>query len=131
MTEMAVEGAFKVMSWDERPYDEAPGHPTFTHTRATHELTGGIQGEASICYLTVYRPDRSASFVGFVTVTGAIGARQGSFVMQNVGTYENGVAKGRWSVIPGLGTGALRGIRGDGHFAAGERDASYLLNVSF
>ena len=131
MIQMAVAGAFKTMSWDETPYDEAPGQPKFTHARVTHELTGGIEGEASICYLMVYRPDRTASFVGLVMVTGAIGDREGSFVMQDVGTYENGVAKGRWSVIPGLGSGALRSIRGDGYFAAGEHDASYLLNVSF
>ena len=130
MTEMAVEGAFRVMNWDERPYDEAPGQPKFTHARVTHELTGGIEGEASICYLMVYRPDRTASFVGLAMVTGAIGNRQGSFVMQDIGTYENGVARGRWTILPGLGSGGFRKIRGDGHFAATGENASYYLDVT-
>ena len=111
-------GTFHTMSWDEEQYDAAPGHPKFTHARVTHELRGAIEGEASICYLLAYRPDHRASFVGFAMVTGKVGDKSGSFVMQDIGTFENGVAKGRWTILPGLGTGALHAIRGDGHFAA-------------
>jgi hypothetical protein len=120
----------KVVSWDERPYDAAPGQPKFTHAHVTHELSGAIEGEASICYLMAYRPDESASFVGLATVTGSIGERAGSFVMQDTGTFENGVAKGRWTILAGLGSGAFEGIRGDGHFAVGPMGASYLLDVT-
>ena len=128
MTQLA--GAFRVMEWDEKPYDRAEGHPKFAHVRATHELTGNIEGEASVCYLMAYRPDETAAFVGLVMVTGAVGSEEGTFLMQDAGTFENGVAKGRWMILPGFGTGDLRDIRGEGHFAAGKDDASYLLNVS-
>ncbi len=124
-----LEGTFQIMSWEEERYDAAPGQPKFTHARVVHELTGAIDGEASICYLMAYRPDNTASFVGLATVTATIDGRAGSFVMQDVGTFENGVAKGRWTILPGLGSGALRGIRGEGHFAAGGSSASYLLDV--
>jgi hypothetical protein len=79
----------------------------------------------------VYRPDESASFVGLVTVTGKIGGRDGSFVMQDIGTFENGVARGRWTVLPGLGSGAMTGIRGDGHFASDGNSATYRLEVEW
>jgi Protein of unknown function (DUF3224) len=128
MTQLA--GTFHTMSWDEEQYDAAPGHPKFTHARVTHELHGAIEGEASICYLLSYRPDHAASFVGFAMITGKIGDKSGSFVMQDVGTFENGVAKGRWTILPGLGSGGLHSIRGDGHFAAGAAGASYLLDVT-
>jgi hypothetical protein len=124
-----LEGTFRVMSWEEKQYDAAPGLPKFTHARVTHELMGAIEGEASICYLMVYRPDETANFVGLAMVTGTIDGRDGSFVMQDVGTFENGVAKGRWTILPGLGSGELRGIRGDGHFASGGDGASYRLDV--
>lgn len=124
-----LEGRFRMMSWDEAPYDAALGQPKFAHARVTHELTGAIQGEASICYLMVYRPDQSASFVGLATITGIIGERAGSFVLQDVGTYENGVARGRWTILHGLGSGGLRDIRGDGHFAAAGENASYYFDV--
>ena len=125
-----LEGRFRVVSWDEERYDAADGQPKFTHTRTVHELTGAIEGEASICYLMVYRPDASASFVGLATVTGTIGGKNGSFVMQDVGTIENGVSRGRWTILPGLGSGGLRNVRGDGHFASTNEGASYFLDVT-
>ena len=124
-----LEGTFNVVSWDEKQYDAAPGQPKFTHARVVHELMGAIKGEASICYLMVYRPNETANFVGLATVTGTIDGRDGAFVMQDVGTFENGVARGRWTILPGLATGALHGIRGDGHFASDGDGASYLLDV--
>jgi hypothetical protein len=112
-----VTGAFKVMCWDERPYDQASGQPRLTHADVTHELLGGIE------------EDNTASFVGLVRVTGAIGERSGSFVMQDVGVFEGGVARGRWTILPGLGTDGLRDIRGEGHFAATHESASYSLDI--
>lgn len=125
-----LEGTFRVVSWDEQRYDAADGYPTFTHARVVHELAGGVEGEASICYLMVYRPDTTASFVGLATITATIGDKSGSFVMQDVGATENGVSRGRWVVLPGLGSGALRDLRGDGHFASSDGEATYLLDVS-
>ena len=124
-----LEGTFTVMSWEEKRYDAAAGQPKFTHARATHELLGAIEGEASICYLMVYRPNDTASFVGLATITGTIDGKVGSFVMQDVGMFEDGVAKGRWTILPGLSSGALSGIRGEGHFASGSEGGSYLLDV--
>jgi hypothetical protein len=125
-----LEGKFRTLSWDEKQYDKAEGQPKFTHARVVHELSGAIEGEASICYLMVYRPDESAHFVGLATITGKIEGREGSFVIQDVGTYENGVARGRWTILPGLGAGSLYSIRGDGHFAAVGENASYYLDVT-
>lgn len=126
-----LEGTLTTVSWEEERYDAAPGQPKFTHARVVHELAGAIAGEASICYLMVYRPDASASFVGLATVTGSIDGHLGSFVMQDVGAFENGVARGRWTVLPGLGSGAMSGIRGDGYFASDGSSATYRLDVEW
>ena len=128
MTEL--EGTLTTVSWEEERYDAAPGQPKFTHARVVHELAGAITGEASMCYLMVYRPDESASFVGLATVTGTVEGRNGSFVMQDIGTFENGVARGRWIVVPGLGSGAFADVRGDGHFASDGSSATYRLELS-
>ena len=126
-----VTGAFKTMGWDERPYDHAGGQAKLTRAVVTHELLGGIEGEASVAYLMGYREDNTASFVGLVRVTGAIGERSGSFVMQDVGTFENGAAKGRWTIVPGTSTGDFQGISGEGSFDAMHDSATYTLEVSF
>src|SRR5215510_368014 len=90
-----LEGTFRVMSWEEKQYDAAPGQPKFTHARVTHELMGAIEGEASICYLMVYRTDETPIFGGLGTVTATIAGTGGSIVLQDTGTFENGVARGR------------------------------------
>jgi hypothetical protein len=125
-----LEGGFNVVSWDEEPYDRVPDQPRFSHVRSVYELRGSIEGEASLCYLLAYAED-VAHFTGFALITGEIGGRSGSFVMYDTGTYDNDVAKGRWTIIPGLGRGALRGLRGTGHFATGPTGSTYLLDVTF
>ena len=124
-------GAFKVMGWDERPYDEVAGEPKLTRADVTYELSGGIEGEASVTYLMAYRTDESASYLGLARVTGTIGGRSGSFVARDVGAYENGIAKSRWAILPGFGTGDFRDIRGEAHLSASHTSASYLLDVDF
>ncbi|HTE46800.1 MAG TPA: DUF3224 domain-containing protein [Gemmatimonadaceae bacterium] len=125
-----VTGTFKTLGWEETPYDKAAGQPTLVHADATNELTGDIEGEASVAYLMGYG-SHCATFVGLARVTGKVGDREGSFVMQDIGTFENGVASGRWTILPGLGSGALRDLRGDGHFAAGPEEVSYTMDLSF
>lgn len=122
-------GAFRVMGWEERLYDDVPGQPKLAHADATYELLGGIAGEASVSYLMAYRPERTASYVGLIRVTGKIGEHQGSFVARDVGSCINGIAKSRWTILPGLGTDGLRDIRGEGHFTASDHGSSYLFDI--
>ena len=75
--------------------------------------------------------NRTASFVGLARVVGRIGERSGTFVMQDVGTFENGIAKGKWTILSGTSTGDLAGISGDGHFDTKHDNATYTLEVSF
>ena len=52
-------------------------------------------------------------------MTGRIGGKAGTFVLQRIGAFEGGVAKESYSVVPGSATGDLRGLRGDGSTAVG------------
>jgi hypothetical protein len=63
--------------------------------------------------------DGSATFVGLERVIGQIRGKAGSFVLQRTGVFENGAAKESYVVVPGSGTGALRGLRGEGASAVG------------
>lgn len=126
-----VTGTFKTLGWEETPYDGAADMPKLVQAKVCEELEGGIEGEASISYLMAYRDDHVASFVGLVRVVGRIGDRSGTFVMQDIGTVECGVARGYWTILPASSTGELTGIRGDGHFTAGPERVSYTMDVSF
>jgi Protein of unknown function (DUF3224) len=110
---------FAIKSWDEKPYSEGPDLPKLTRAAVTKTFTGDIDGEGHVAYLMMYGSDGSATFVGLERVVGHLGGKSGSFVLQRAGTFENGVAKESYVVIPGSGTGELRGLRGEGESALG------------
>jgi hypothetical protein len=111
--------SFEIKSWDEKPYNEIDGAPKLTRASVTKSFQGDIEGEGTLEYLMVYRANGVASFVGLERVVGRIGDRTGTFVLQHSGTFEGGKATVTWSVVPGSGTGDLRGLRGQGGFSSG------------
>ena len=110
---------FTITSWDEKPYSEGPDLPKLTRAAVTKMFTGDIAGEGQLEYLMMYGNDGSATFVGLERVVGQLAGKGGSFVLQRTGVFENGVAKESYFVIPGSGTGELRGLRGEGTSAVG------------
>lgn len=105
---------FAIKSWDEKPYGEDPHLPKLTRASVTKTFTGDLQGDAQVEYLMMYRGDGSATFVGLERFVGRIGTRSGAFVLERTGVFEEGKAKESYSVIPGSGTGDLRGLSGSG-----------------
>ncbi len=121
---------FQVKSWDEKPYNEIDDGPKLTRVSVTKSFSGDIEGEGTLEYLMIHRDDGSASFVGLERVVGRVGDRSGSFVLQHLGTYEEGTAKATFSVVPGSGTGDLRGLRGEGSFASAHTD-QYPITLDY
>ncbi len=121
---------FQVKTWDEEPFHESDDAPKLTRARVTKSFRGDIEGEGTLEYLMMYRDDGSASFVGLERVVGRLGDRSGSFVLQHTGTFEGGTAKVTWFVVPGSGTGDLRGLRGEGGFASAHAE-HYLITLDY
>ncbi len=114
-----AKGRFAIKTWDEKPFSEGDGLPKLTRASVAKTFTGDIEGEGQVEYVMMYRGDGSAAFVGLERVVGRIGNRTGTFVLQRIGTFENGQAKESYSVVPGSATGDLAGLKGDGHSAVG------------
>jgi len=110
---------FAITSWDEKAYSEGQDLPKLTRASVSKSFTGDIEGEGQVEYLMMYRGDGSAAFVGLERVSGRVGARSGTFVLQRTGVFEDGQARESYSVVPGSGTGQLRGLRGAGTSAVG------------
>jgi hypothetical protein len=110
---------FAISNWDEKPLDGGGDLPKLTRAAVTKTFAGEIEGEGHVEYLMLYRGDGSATFVGLERVVGRLAGRAGSFVLQRTGTFEHGVATEAYVVIPGSGTGDLRGLRGEGASAVG------------
>ena len=109
-------GSMELKSWDEHPYSEIDGGPKLARASVTQSFSGDIEGEGTLEYLMLYQGD-AASFSGLERVVGRIGERWGSFVLQHNGRFEGDTARSSLSVVPGSGTGDLRGLRGEGSFA--------------
>src|SRR5262245_33755343 len=102
-------GTYGLKSWDEKTWEgkdrkEQPG-AKLTHAKIIYAFEGGFQGEAEAQLLMAYRDDTYAIFNGWQRMTGRLGDRSGSFVIEVQGVFENGAAKSNWKILPGLGTG--------------------------
>jgi hypothetical protein len=127
-----AKATFTLSSWDEKPYNEMQGEPKLTRVSVTKSYQGEIVGEGKLEYLMMYRDDGSASFIGLERVVGSVGGRSGSFVLQHSGTFKGGIATVTLLVVPGSGTGDLRGLRGNGGFAVGHQPPySMTLDYDF
>ncbi len=99
-------------------YEGPAGGPVLSRIHVQESFTGDISGEGVVEFLQAGRADGSASFVGIERVTGSVGGRTGTFLLQDAGTVQGNVVSGDWFVIPDSGTGQLTGLRGDGGFRA-------------
>ncbi len=110
---------FEIKSWKENPFNELEGAPKLVRASVLKTYHGEIEGEGALEYLMIYNADGSATYVGFERVVGKIGNRAGSFVLEDKGVFEGGIAKSTLSVMPDSGTNELRGLRGEGDYVTG------------
>jgi hypothetical protein len=112
-------GRFAIKTWEEQAFSEGENLPKLTRASVAKTFTGDLEGEGQVEYLMMYRSDGSAVFVGLERITGQIGGRRGTFVLQRIGTFKDGRARESYSVIAGSGTGELQGLEGNGTSAVG------------
>jgi hypothetical protein len=129
---MAIQatGIFDVKSWNEELYSEIEGQPKLSRAEVIYVYHGDIEGEGKVEYLMCYSGDNVAYFVGYEQVTGRLGDRSGSFVLQHIGTYESGAVKDTLIIVPGSGTGDLNGLVGKGT-GGGNEKVMFTLNYDF
>jgi hypothetical protein len=111
-------GTIDVKSYQPTPYDQPAEGPSLVRIHVVEDFSGDIQGEGVAEFLQTTRGEDEASFVGVERVTGILAGRSGTFVLQDEGTLEGSTVSGNWFVVPGSGTGELRGLRGEGGFTA-------------
>lgn len=113
-----AEAVITVAKYEPSAYDERAEGPALTRIHVEESFSGDITGEGVVEFLQAARADGSASFVGIERVTGEIGGRRGTFLLQDAGTVQDNIVSGDWFVIAGSGTGELTGLRGEGGFRA-------------
>ena len=107
-----------VTKYEPTAYDEPAEGPGLTRIHVEESFSGDITGHGDVEFLQAGQAGGSASFVGIERLTGQVGGRRGTFLLQDAGTVQGQVVSGNWFVIPGSGTGDLAGLRGEGGFRA-------------
>ena len=110
-----AESKIIVQSSEAKTYDQS-ANPTLMEIRLNETFTGDLDGESQVRALQVRGADHSASLVSIQRFRGKLGGRQGTFVLQGQEIVAKGKIKATWFVVPGSGTGALSGLRGEGGF---------------
>jgi hypothetical protein len=118
---MHAKATFKIVSWDEEPFDEPESGPKLTKAHVKKSFEGDLIGTGNLMYVMTYL-DGGASFSGFEKVVGSFGGRTGSFVLRHTGSYDGEKATSECEVVPGSGTDELAGLSGTGGFSAGHAE---------
>ena len=105
--------SFKIEGWDEQAYVETEDGGKLTRASVKQAFDGDIKGEGEVEWLMCYRPDQTADFVGLQRIVWRVGERSGSVVLQSTGAFDGKEAKGPLMIVPGSGTGELKGITGE------------------
>ena len=123
-------GPFEVTGGSEDTYDE-DGGVKLTHASGTQRFEGDLTADGAVHWLMLYRPDKTAHFVGLQRVTGSLEGRQGSFVAAAEGDHDGSGSTVTFSILDGSGTGALAGIAGEGRLVApGGPKGTYELHYT-
>ena len=118
---MQARATFKIVSWDEEPFDEPECGSKLTRAHVKKSFEGDLSGTGNLIYVMTYL-DGGASFSGFEKVAGSLGGRTGTFVLRHTGSYDGEKATTECEVVPGSGTDELAGLSGTGRFSAGHAE---------
>jgi Protein of unknown function (DUF3224) len=111
-------GNINVKMYEPTTYDQPTEGPALARIHVVEDFSGGIEGEGVAEFLKTTRGENEASFVGVERVSGKVGGKAGTFVLQDEGTLKGTTVSGTWFVVPASGTGELQGLRGEGGFEA-------------
>ncbi|HUZ76322.1 MAG TPA: DUF3224 domain-containing protein [Chloroflexota bacterium] len=112
---------FTIQGWDEQTFSEADGALKMTHTSVSKTFHGDLEGQGTLRYLMFYGPNEQTRVLGLERVSGRLGGKSGSFVLEHLGGDDGSEARGAIAILPGSGTGELAGIRGSGEAVANRK----------
>ncbi len=112
---------FTVDNWDEKTFSEADGQLKLTHTEMSRTLHGDLEGQGMLQYLMYYGPEQQTRVIGVERISGVLGGKSGSFVLEHDGGDDGFEARGKMTVLPGSGTRELSGLRGSGKTVANRK----------
>ena len=134
---MKAVGTYGVKKWEENPYEQISSEMKMTKASIEYLMSGEINGKALVEYLMFYKyfdakdqHKSSALYIGLIRFVGNVQGKEGSFVIEDHGTFENGAASSTLQIISGSGMGELKGIQGTGRYSATRDGAQIELDYN-
>jgi hypothetical protein len=119
--------AFEVTGWEQTDYDEPTQGPKLARATVRKTFRGEVEGE-SVAELLMCQAEAGAGYVASERIVGRVGGRAGSFVVQHGGVQAGEATRNFGYVVPGSGTGELRGLRGEATFRHDAQGAVFTLD---
>ena len=126
---MKAKSEFSVTKWDEVNCGEAVNNMQLSRVSVIYAASGAINGNFDVWYLLHYtnydsgdQHNATTTYIGYLTFTGSINGKSGSFVLDDKGTYTPAGPVSELTIKTDTGTGDFKGISGTGkYFAEGEK----------
>lgn len=110
---LSATGRSNVTRYRPEPFEETDGF-VLAVAHVAEEFSGDMVGTGSArLILATESASGDMHFTGVERFPGKLGGKSGSFLFENSGTLKDGALKSVWRIIPGSGTGALKGLRGE------------------
>lgn len=133
---------FTVASWTEDVYADIDNEGTTAGTayyprrglsaaQVSYAYRGEMEGTSTLTYLIAYKED-AAPVLALERFEGSIGGHDGSCVLRHIGNQDAGSVTAHIEIVPGMGTGGLTALRGEGDLRiAGHSEDGYELELSY
>lgn len=123
--------SFDVTGWEPSEIPSAEGGAKLGRAFIKKTFRGELEGTSETEMLSCQGEGGGAGYIAQEVVTGTLAGRAGSFVMQHGGIATKNGQRAFGSIVPGSGTGELRGLRGDVQYKHDESGATVTLDFDF
>ncbi|MEP6704680.1 MAG: DUF3224 domain-containing protein [Acidobacteriota bacterium] len=126
-----VKSSFKITAWEPEIH-ENDEIADIARARIRKEFAGEMTGTSVANAILYQTPVKSGGYSAIERITGKIGDREGTFVVQHSGIRDaegNGPFYG--DVVPGSGSGDFEGVTGTMQIGQGESGEYFLLDLTF
>lgn len=131
-TPVETGGRFTFADWQESPVGPAEAVPRLAHARVTNAFTGGIDAPRTACdYTIAYTGENVGSYSGMELLAGSVDGREGTFVLEERGTFDATGTVCRFEVVPGSASGDLAGLTGSGGFTFRHGESSVAYSFTY
>lgn len=120
---MKAKSKISVERWEEVKLGEAINNMLIARASVIYTTLGDINGKLDVEYLLHYtnydnanQHNSEATYMGYITFSGSINQKSGTFVLEDKGSYSSVGPISELTIKPYTGTGDFIGISGGGRY---------------